>query len=245
MRNIWCLFLFIFLVTIPFLSFAAKGDRGVKEGNQLYKEDKFQEALKKYDQAHSLAPNSDIINFNRAAALYKTSQFQEAAQGYTNVLVTDDPELEAKANYNIGNSKYKEGELNESTDLNEAVNLYTEALNYYRRAIELNEKDTDAKYNYEFLEKKIKQLTSDRKQQQQPQSKAQQKDKQEKKQKEKGEKEDQPEEAKEEEPQPPQEPGQMSEEEARMLLEGHSQEELGKITSKKSDRVYPKVLKDW
>ena len=146
MRNIWCLFLFIFLVTVPSLSFAAKGNREAKEGNQLYKEEKFQEALEKYDQAYSLAPNSDIINFNRAAALYKTSQFQEAVESFTNVLVTDDPKLEAKANYNIGNSRYKEGELKEKVDLNEAVNLYTEALNYYKRAIELSEKDVDAKY---------------------------------------------------------------------------------------------------
>ncbi|UCG35657.1 MAG: tetratricopeptide repeat protein [Candidatus Omnitrophota bacterium] len=248
MKRFWRIIsstIFLSLMMIP-LSFAAKGEKEIIKANKLYSEGEFREALKVYSEALALNPNSDVINFNRATALYKTGNYREAGAGFTNVLITDNPKLQAKATYNIGNSKYKQGELKESTDLTQAISLYTEALNYYRRAIELDEEDRDAKYNYEFVKRKLKTLKEKTKhmpkprQKEQPQPEA----------KEKPQKQQEPEKGEapreqDERPQPVLERDEMSEQEARMLLEGQEEKEIGEVITEKSKRPYPEVLKHW
>ncbi len=137
----------------------------VKEGNSLYHQGKFDEALKYYNEAKVDMPNSDIVNFNIGAALYQKGDYEKAIEAFTKTLLSDNPEIEEKAAYNIGNSKYRLGRLKMNTDLASTVNLYREALDYYKRAIELNQNNTNAKYNHEFVEKELKALLDKLKQQ--------------------------------------------------------------------------------
>lgn len=156
-----------------FLSFAvseaASVESMVKDGNALYSKQQFDGALKKYNDAQAKAPGSDIISFNTGAAFYKKGEFPKAARYFTSALTSKDKDLERKANYNIANSKYKEGALKESAEPLASVALYKEALDYYKRAIELSEKDADARFNYELVEKRLKELQKKMKQQQQQQ----------------------------------------------------------------------------
>ncbi|HDK81637.1 MAG TPA: tetratricopeptide repeat protein, partial [Nitrospirae bacterium] len=148
-------FSLLFLSSAVLASSAAKE---VKEGNHLYKQKKYDDALGKYSSAKTELPDSDIINFNIGAAMYKKGDFQNAVEAFTRALVTEDKELEARANYNIANSKYSLANLKINTDPSGAASLYREALDYYKRAIELNQDDTEAKYNHELVEKKLKVL---------------------------------------------------------------------------------------
>ena len=341
----------IFGITLFYLApagQAASVANDIKKGNRLYKDEKFDEALEAYNKAQDESPDSDIVNFDVGTVLYKKEDYQKAVQSLTKSLTTENLQLESKANYNIGNARVRQGQSQENTDLSRAINLYKEALNYYKRAIELDEKDEDAKFNYEFVEKKIKELMEqqqpqqqqqeqeekDKEQQQQEQEQEEkkqkreqeeqdkeqkekeeeqeqkeqeqkqkeqqeqeqkqeeqqeqeekeqqkqkeqeeqerkeqeQKEKEQKEQEEKQEKEKQEPEQPQPQPQPssgqtpqskeeepaggaetegmPEEWDQMSEEEARMLIEGYQQEEEAKdIEAQKKKAVYPRVLKDW
>ncbi|MCX5681534.1 MAG: tetratricopeptide repeat protein, partial [Candidatus Omnitrophica bacterium] len=130
----------------------------VDKGNRLYKDQKFEDALKLYDQALSAQPNSAVINFNEGAAQYKTKEYQQANSSFEKALTTDDKGLEAKANYNLGNSRYMWGVSKENSDLQGAVQLLEGALSNYKRALELTQKDEDAKVNYKIAEEKLKEL---------------------------------------------------------------------------------------
>lgn len=130
----------------------------IKEGNRLYNQKKYKEAIEKYSQAQKKAPDSDIISFNKGTALYKKGEYKKAIEEFTKVLTTKDPSLEAKTNYNIGNCKYRLGEESSKTDINTAVSLLKDSLDYYKRAIELDQKDSDSKYNYEFAKKRLDML---------------------------------------------------------------------------------------
>jgi tetratricopeptide (TPR) repeat protein len=160
----------IFFVTLTLVCsdkscLADSSVKAVRSGNQLYKQKKFDQALKKYNEALLEYPTSDVINFNAGAALYKKEDYQKAIESFTKALTTDNPELEARANYNIGNSKYRLGKLKENTDLAGAISLFRESLDYYKRAIELDEKDKDAKYNHELVERQLKAFLDKLKQQ--------------------------------------------------------------------------------
>ncbi|MBU1864600.1 MAG: tetratricopeptide repeat protein [Candidatus Omnitrophica bacterium] len=273
-----CTYLFITLFTV---CYAASEGSIIREGNRLFKNEQFDAALQKYNEANVAQPDSDVIHFNIGTAKYKKGDYEGAIDSFTKTLMTDDSLLEAKSNYNIGNGKYRQGKLKENTDLGTAVNLFRDALSYYKRAIELNKEDKEAKFNHEFAERKLKILLDKLKQQQEQQQQEQGKGKQQQQaQAAQGQQEEEKEQGAEgqqqkEEPdgekqqaattdesqagqegdeqkEAPQEgeegqQDEMSEEEARMLLEGYRQEEESKGTlQQQSQRSgYQKVLKDW
>jgi len=176
--SVCCLF-----VSADSTSASATGD--IREGNRLYKQEKYSEAIDRYNQALKQSPDSDIAHFNLGDALYKKGHYKEAIDAFTKALSTDNKALEAKAVYNLANSKYKLGSQAADSDLNSAIHMYREALDYYKRAIEMKEGDKDAKYNHELVEKKLKLLLDRAKNQQQNQDNNKDKD-QEKKDKQDG-----------------------------------------------------------
>jgi Ca-activated chloride channel family protein len=162
---------------------ATDAKKNVKEANRLYKQGKLDEALQKYNDASVSLPDSDIVNFNMGTALYKKEDYQKAIDAFTKSLTSDDKKIEADALYNLGNCKYKLGKLKENTDLSATVGLLRESLDYYKRAVELDQKNTDARFNHEFVEKELKVLLDKLKQQQSNQDKQKEQEQQQEEQK--------------------------------------------------------------
>ncbi|ODS31457.1 MAG: hypothetical protein SCARUB_03414 [Candidatus Scalindua rubra] len=167
-----------------------------EEGVQLYNEEKYDEAIGKFTDAQLYLPESDSLDFNIANTHYKEGKFPEAEKSFENILNTKDTTLKAKTTYNMGNTLYKQGKFNE-------------ALNSYKQAIELTENKNaiksdelkgireDAKYNYEFVQKKIEEMKKEQqerqeqeKQDKQKKQEEQEKQKQEQQQQQQSEKDD-------------------------------------------------------
>ncbi|MFH1678949.1 MAG: tetratricopeptide repeat protein [Candidatus Omnitrophota bacterium] len=271
---------FFFLFSFTFHCYAASVQQDIKTANRLYQKGKLDEALQKYNEASVAMPDSDIINFNMGAALYKKEDYQKAQGSFTNALTSENKKLEADALYNLGNCKYKLGKLKENTDLSATVGLLQESLDYYKRAVEIDQENTDARFNHEFVERELKVLMDKLKQQEsnadkqkgrQEEQKEQQQEqqKQGKDQKEKsGQREAQQQQEKEKEGQgEPQQEGkqqeeeqaakeefqqegenkELSQEQARILLERYGREEaMPDYMDKQAQRGYDsQVLKDW
>ncbi len=147
---------FVFAHSICFAASDAK--KSVKEANKFYQQGKLDEALKKYNDERVALPDSDIVNFDMGAALYKKEEYPKAIGAFTKALVSDNKKIEADALYNLGNCKYKLGKLKENTDLSATVGLLRESLDYYKRSVELDQKNKDARFNHEFVEKELKVL---------------------------------------------------------------------------------------
>ena len=151
-----------------------------EEGRQRYNEGEYGEAISKFTDAQLHLPESDSLNFNIANTHYKVGKLPEAEKSYKGILDSKDVTLKAKANYNMGNTMYKQGKFNE-------------ALDFYKKAIKLTGKESgvngdevkgvreDAKYNYEFVQKKMEEM----KQEQQEREEQKEQDKQEKQEQEK------------------------------------------------------------
>ena len=135
--------------------FASSVPSDVKKGNRLYGEGSYEEALTYYNNAESEAPDSDIISFNKGAALYRIGEYDKAIEAFSKALLSSRPAVEEKAAYNIGNSRFRAGQRNAETDIAAAVNLYRQALDSYKRALELNQDNKAAKYNHEFVQKEL------------------------------------------------------------------------------------------
>lgn len=245
----------------------------VHKANQLYKDKQYDQAIKLYNQAQIKSPNSLEIDYNIGVAQFKKGDYHLAVSSFEKATMSADKILESKANFNIGNSKYKLGKLKENTDLPETISLLRQALDYYKRTIELNSKDQDARINHELVEKELKILLDKSKQEQDKQKEqSQDKNKEEKqppeqkqtstgqeqkadeqKQKEaqdekqaKLAQEEKAEQGQESKSSQQQEAKEMSKQEAQMLLEGYRQEEGSAQKSENKPRGYlDNVAKDW
>lgn len=160
---------FMFCFLMPPAVHAASSSSDIKDGNRYYEQGNYDKALEKYETAGEASPDSDIINFNKGTAYYQKGQYQEAIDAFTQALNTEDKQTEADSIYNIANSKFKLGSATSDSDLNSAVNLYRESLDYYKRAIDLDGGNTDAKYNHELVERELKMLLDRLKNQEQQQ----------------------------------------------------------------------------
>lgn len=161
----------LFLMTSAFID-TPKGL--TDKGNKNYAEKKYQSALEEYRKAQVKKPDDPTIRYNLATTLYQTDNYQEAGKELEkSIAEAKDPDLKAKALYNYGNTQYRLGNFDKSIEA-------------YEKALEINPKDVDAKYNLEFLQKQksmFEKKNQDRKpdqkkQEQQQQNQQQQQDQQ-------------------------------------------------------------------
>jgi tetratricopeptide (TPR) repeat protein len=129
---------------LPPSSAAQAGRADVQEGNRLYREGRYEEAHEKYLEALRAAPDSPLIRFNDANALYQSDEFERAVDAYRGAIETDDPVLEAQAWYNLGNALYRQQQVEG-------------ALDAYKEALRRNPGDTDAKHNLEVALEQLQQ----------------------------------------------------------------------------------------
>lgn len=137
-------FLFIAVLQIGFISASDDGQKYFDIGD-------FEEARKYYETIIQQGGDVDKASFGIGASAYKMGDIETAIKAFEQALNTEDTELKANACYNMGNSLYKAQRMEES-------------MAFYKKALELNPKDRDAKYNYEMLKY---QMQSEQKQQEQ------------------------------------------------------------------------------
>ena len=124
--------------------------------NYLFQHGKYYEALKIYEDMAVDAPKSPYILHNRALGYYQQGNLQRASdelQKANKALESEklnverQKELTNRYQYHTGNSFFKSGVKAEQ---GQDTNLYQQALQAFKSAIEANPKDLDAKYNYEL-----------------------------------------------------------------------------------------------
>ena len=142
------------------------------------------DVMQAYNQGLTEDPDSALLHFNLGAAQYKQGQYDAALKTLQQVPVGENaPERSAQVAYNAGNAAYKQGAGLEEKEPQKAMEQWAQALAFYRRALGLNPDDADAKFNYEFVHKRIddlRQKMEDQKKQQ-DQKKQDKQDKQDKK----------------------------------------------------------------
>jgi Ca-activated chloride channel family protein len=187
------------LAAIPAPALADEASRN-NEGNRLYEQKRYDEALRKYTDAQALKPAAPELHYNIGNVLFRKGEIDKAIEEYLRSQSAADVRLKEAATYNRGNALMQKGKAQD------AVNAYVQALR-------LDPTDADAKRNLELALRLLQQQKQQQQQQQKPDD-AQPKENQEQQPKPSAQ-DEKPSEPKKE---PQQRPGQMSEEEARQIL---------------------------
>ena len=215
------------------------------------------DAAGKYNEALVDRPDSPLLHFNLGDALYRQGKFTDAVNALQQVPGTDaDSTRTARVAYNIGNAKYRLAQAAEASDPKSALGLYAEALAAYRRAMGAAPDDVDAKFNHEFVAKKMDDLKKKLEEQQKQQEKQQPQDQQ----KQEGDKQNQQGEQQQQEQQQQQQQqqaaagaaaekkdGEMSKDEAAALLDAQRDQEVrpDEVVKKLQGAAVAEPAEDW
>ena len=142
----------------------------VNEGNELYRAESYDDAMKSYDEALERDPNSPHAALNRANALYRSGQFEEAAEAYSEAVQRSAerqlPRLEAAGLHNLGNALYRQAEAVAQGNPGRALDLLAPAARSYADALRADAGRVDSAYNLEMARRLIQQLREQASQQQ-------------------------------------------------------------------------------
>jgi len=130
------------------------------KGQAHYDKKEFDKAQSYYENVLLKRKNDSNALFGLGASAYQQKDLEKAVQSFNQVMESDNPELQSKALFNMGNILHDQQKLEE-------------ALAFYRKSLELNAKDEDARFNYET----VKHMLQQQEQQNQDQNQDQDQDK--------------------------------------------------------------------
>jgi Ca-activated chloride channel family protein len=142
---------------------------------KAYRKGEFTAAQREYATAAQRDPKNPDLEFNAGAAAYKAGQFPQAAEAFQKSLAGEpsaDPKrlgAQEDAYYDLGNTLYRSGEKTETSNQQQTIQTWERAVKTYDAALQLHPQDADAKYNRDFVERKLEQLKKQQTQQQQNQ----------------------------------------------------------------------------
>ncbi len=131
---------------------------GQDKGKKAYEEGHYDEARVYYEHVLKNRKKDDGAQFGLGVTAYQQKDMETAARALNNAMNSDDKSLASKAMYNLGNMFRDQQKMEESLAL-------------YRKAIELDPTDEDAKVNYELLKQVLQQQEQQQQQEKQNQEK--------------------------------------------------------------------------
>jgi Ca-activated chloride channel family protein len=93
---------------------------------------------------------------------YRSNDFALAASAFEQAMASPDRAVQQRALYNLGNAVYRLGQAQAP----QAQALWQRAVKRYEAALALEPNDADAKYNLEFVKKKLEELQQQQRKQQ-------------------------------------------------------------------------------
>ncbi len=150
-------------------AYAESVRESVYEGNELYSQGNFNEAINKYDESLVMSPEAVVPKFNKANVYYRLDDLSNAIDLYREVAAeSKDMSLVAKSKYNLGNSYFQQGTKQKDSSLQKAIEDMEAAIGSWRSVLDIEPDNEKAARNIEVARLTIKDLLDQLKNQQDP-----------------------------------------------------------------------------
>jgi len=127
-----------------FLIFFVSISIGADKGIDHYNNNEFEKARQYYESILIDRNDDPAANFGLGATAFQQQDYAAAMKGFETALGTDNDKLKSSAYYNMANILAQNKRLEES-------------LAFFRKSLELNPSDLDAKINYELIKFQLQQ----------------------------------------------------------------------------------------
>jgi len=127
-----------------FLLFFVSISIGADKGIDHYNNNEFEKARQYYESILIDSNDDPAANFGLGSTAFQQQDYAAAMKGFETALGTDNDKLKSSAYYNMANILAQNQRLEES-------------LAFFRKSLELNPSDLDAKINYELIKFQLQQ----------------------------------------------------------------------------------------
>ena len=127
-----------------FLLFFVSISIGADKGIDHYNNNEFEKARQYYESVIMDRNDDPAANFGLGSTAFQQQDYAAAMKGFETALGTDNDKLKSSAYYNMANILAQNQRLEES-------------LAFFRKSLELNPSDLDAKINYELIKFQLQQ----------------------------------------------------------------------------------------
>ena len=127
-----------------FLLFFVSISIGADKGIDHYNNNEFEKARQYYESILIDRNDDPAANFGLGSTAFQQQDYSTAMKGFETALGTDNDKLKSSAYYNMANILAQNQRLEES-------------LAFFRKSLELNPSDLDAKINYELIKFQLQQ----------------------------------------------------------------------------------------
>lgn len=110
---------------------------------EAYEQGLYDQALQGFTDLQVELPEDPEVALNVGAAHYQMRNYADADRAFGRAALAVDPEVREQGLYNLGNSAFRQGRLEDAVQL-------------YQAALEIDPDDEDAKFNLEFVRNEIR-----------------------------------------------------------------------------------------
>lgn len=229
-QNIGMLFLFILFLCLSSIAFSQSERKMIKEGNRLFKENKFGDAEVQYKKSLKINKENPYATFNLGDTYYKEGKYEDAINQFN--LLSSSKKISktelAQGYHNIGNSYLQNKK-------------YEESIQAFKNALKLNPADNDTRYNLAYAMSML-----NKQQQQQNQKNDKNKDQNKKDQQKQQQQNKKDQQKKDEQKQAQQQKQKISKEDAEKILQALNNDEKNvQKKMQKKDGVKVAIEKNW
>lgn len=110
---------------------------------EAYEAGMYEQALSGFVDLQVERPDDPAVALNLGSVHYQMRNYEEAERAFFGATLSTDESLREQGLYNLGNSAFRQGRLEEAVEL-------------YKAALEIDPNDEDAKFNLEFVRDEIR-----------------------------------------------------------------------------------------
>jgi Ca-activated chloride channel family protein len=161
------LLVWLFAAALAAPAWADSARLAVRQGNGLYADGNYADAIKRYDEALVDQPGAVAPKFDKANSYYKLDDLQKSIDLYQQVAAeSKDMQMVARARYNLGDCFFQRGSKQKDSDLQKAVDDMKSSISCWRQVLDIDPKNEKAAKNIEVARLTIKDLLDQLKKQQ-------------------------------------------------------------------------------
>jgi len=161
------IFMVLFLCVTVQPAFAESPGSLISAGNSAWRNGNYDSALKSYNKASVDVPESPLVNYNKGTAFYMKGEYQKAADLFAEAArKAKDLIFEARCQFNMGNSRFRESQRQADSDLQKSMKALQTSIGHFQKALRLDPKLKEAAQNLEVARLTLKNIMDQIKKQQ-------------------------------------------------------------------------------